>query len=710
MIQNPLQTILSPRSIAVAGASNTPAKMGTILYLNLIHGGFSREVFVVHPTQEKIFGKTAYKAAEKLPYAPDVALLVVPAHHVTDLLEDFGKIGTRYVIVVSAGFKETGNSGQDLESKMIETAKRYGMRILGPNCLGVINTRLSLNTTAIPLQDKPGFLSIASQSGTYVTQTLSYLKKKGVRLAKAISLGNEADIDICDCLEYFAYDQDTECIGLYIESIKQADRFLQVARDLTRKKPVIAQYVGGTSAGARAGASHTGAMAGPDFLYEGLFHQAGIIRVDTIEDVFVIGNTLSLSFFPRNRRIGILTNSGGPGTAMATTLDSLGLKVPEFSDGLKKQIKAFLPDHAGSRNPVDLTFHTGMDLIGDKLPEILLKSDEIDGLLIHGIMDTGFADLLYPIFKNALNVSVDDFNAYFMADLTRLTQLPRKYKKPVLISTFMGDKDHCLRTFHDCGIPAFDSPEKAAHAMWALFKSGQIQKQPTDIFSEEPFPIPDKAAEIMKSASFSTMNEYKAKLILDSYGIPICREYLADSEQKAISAACKIGFPVVVKGCLPGIFHKTEQNLVHKDCRNEDDVRKACKKIYENQIKASFLVSEMLPSQREFMAGMSRFKGFPPCILFGIGGIFAEVLKDFSVRLAPFGKNEALRLITTVKSYPLLSAFRGMPSVDLNAVADILIRLGHIASHFPQIKEIDLNPILFIGDQPKVADALFVME
>jgi acetate---CoA ligase (ADP-forming) len=263
MIQNPLHKILWPKSVAVAGASNTHSKMGTILYLNLIHGGFNGEVMVVHPDQKKILGNKTYSSAERLPYAPDLAIVIVPSRYVISILEDFGKIGTRHAIVVSAGFGETGKTGNDLESAMIALVNQFGMRLLGPNCLGVINTSLPLNTTVIPLQDKPGHLSLVSQSGTYITQTLPYLKYKGVRLAKAISVGNEADIDLCDCLEFLLADKNTRCIGLYIESIKHVDHFLQISREITRKKPIIAQYVGGTSAGARAGASHTGAMAGP---------------------------------------------------------------------------------------------------------------------------------------------------------------------------------------------------------------------------------------------------------------------------------------------------------------------------------------------------------------------------------------------------------------------------------------------------------------
>jgi acetate---CoA ligase (ADP-forming) len=396
---------------------------------------------------------------------------------------------------------------------------------------------------------------------------------------------------------------------------------------------------------------------------------------------------------------------------MATTTEALGLEVPEFSEHLQKKLEAFLPAHASSRNPVDLTFHTDMELMTKTLPEMLLESGEIDGLLVHGIMDTGFADLLYPIFKDALNVSLTDFKTYLKADLTQLTGMPQQYKTPILVSSFMGEEDHCLRTFRDAGIPTFDSPEKAAHAMAALFEFSKIQQRLPDIpMAMVPFPVPEKAVEIMKFATSDFMDEYTAKEILRAYKISTPREFRVESSQEAVIAAENIGYPIVVKGCFPGILHKTEHNLVHLDCRNKQDVKKACKAISDQAKHSSFIISQMINSKREFMAGMVRFELFPPCILFGVGGIFAETINDFGVRFAPLGKNEALRLITSIKSHKLLSELRSKPFVDLNAVVDILIRLSHIAFNFPQIKEIDLNPILIDGNQPVIADAVFVLE
>ena len=282
MPENPLKLLMNPKSIAVVGASNDPRKMGTIQALSIVKDGYKGEFYPIHLTEKTVLGHKAYAAAEELPHAPDLVIFIVPNKAITSLLDDFGKIGTKRAIVVTAGFKETGLTGQNMEDEINAIAQKYGMRFVGPNCLGIINSEISLNTTVAPFTTGPGLLGFASQSGTYVTQVLPYLRKRGIRFSKAISLGNEANINIVDALEYLGEDKQTKAIILYIEGIRDGQRFVDVARRVTCHKPVVAQYVGGSASGARAGASHTGAMAGPDFLYNGILKQAGIIRVGSI--------------------------------------------------------------------------------------------------------------------------------------------------------------------------------------------------------------------------------------------------------------------------------------------------------------------------------------------------------------------------------------------------------------------------------------------
>jgi acyl-CoA synthetase (NDP forming) len=709
MKTNPLHAIMNPSSIAVVGASNNVGKMGTIQLLNIIYCGFPGEIFPVHPTEKEVFGRKAYHAVADLPHAPDLALLVVPTRVVPGLLEDFGKLGTRHAIIVTAGFKETGADGARLEQEIISIADRYGIRFVGPNCMGILNTRHPLNISVLPVRMPEGVLGIASQSGTYITQTMPYLHREGIAISKAVSVGNEASIDLVDCLEFFGEDEDTKAICLYIEGIRRADRFLEVARRVSRIKPIVAQYVGGTQSGARSGASHTGSLSGPDYVYNGLFEQAGIIRVDTIEEAYKIGWTLAVQPPLQGPRVGILTHSGGPGSAMADISDRYGVEMPEFSEGLQATLGAMLPGHASTRNPVDLTFMVEMKPLTEDIPRILFESDEIDGLMIHGIMDTEFSSFMYPVMGQVGDIPKDDFVKMSEVNLDTLTQLPAKHKKPLVVSSFVTREDHSTRVLLEHRIPHFDMPEKAGRAMAALFQHYRIRQR--DEYAPPPaVEIPEEAKKIMGGLTAASMDEFKAKALLKTYGIPVTNESLAQTFEEAEIAARDIGYPVALKACSPDILHKTEQGMVFLNLEDADALSLAFADIRTKNADTPVLVSEMLRGDREFVAGISDFPGFPPCVLFGLGGVFTEALQDVAIRLAPLNRMEAEALMNAISSRELLGPFRGMSAVDTGAMAELLMNLGRLALDFPQIKEIDLNPIMVVAGRPKVADALFILQ
>ena len=708
MTNNPLHTIMAPKSVAVVGASNNPMKMGTIQALTLMKSDYPGDIFPVHPTETQVFGKKAYKNIADLPYAPECVLAVVPSHVLIPMIDEFGKLGTRHAIIITAGFKETGEAGKALEKELLDTAARHGIRFLGPNCMGVFNANMPFNVMVSPFQDTPGGLSIASQSGTYLAQTLGYLRDRGIRVQKGMSVGNEANIDLADCLEYLGEDEHTKAIMLYIESLRDAEKFLRVARSISRVKPIVAQYVGGTKAGARSGGSHTGALAGPDFVYDGLFAQAGIIRVHSIEDAYRAGNALSVCPPLKGNRIAILTNSGGPGTAMSDMCDRMGLSVPPLPEAESTAIRGIIPAHASNNNPVDLTFVMDMSLLTQKIPQILFSCDEIDGVLLHGVMTTGWAHIVQKTIGDVMNVSLEQLLPYFMSDVSPLASFPKKYGKPLLTCSFMGREDKGVTDLMDLDIPCFDGPEKAAYAMGCLYRHLLVRTRPED---EAPdLPVPARAAEIMARANADNMDEHAAKELLSAYGIAVCREKLAHSAEEAVAAAREIGLPVAVKACSAKIAHKTEKGLVFLKLDTFDAVRGAFDTIRERAGKVPVLVCEMLKGDREFLAGTTRVPGFPPCVLFGLGGIFAEAIKDRAVRLAPFGREEGRLLAQSIKSADLLGPYRNMAPVDLDALADALSRLGAIATHFPQIAEMDLNPIMIVDGKPVVADALVVLE
>ena len=509
----------------------------------------------MHPTEPTVLGHKAYQSVSDLPQPPDPAVLIVPTDQVVTLLEDFGRIGTKRAIVITAGFKETGPEGKLAEEQLKQIAETYGMRFLGPNCMGIINTQLSLNLTIARLDPRQGSLGLASQSGTYVTQVLAYLRKRGIRFSKAISVGNEANIDIVDVMEYLAEDEHTKAIILYIEGIRNGRRFIESAQRITPNKPIVAQYVGGSKSGARAGLSHTGAMAGPDVLYEGIFRQAGIIRIHSVEALYAHGWALATQPPLHGKRLGIVTNSGGPGTAISHIADTGGLEVPPFSAELQEKIRPLIPSHASSANPIDLTFHLDTQLLSTTIPEIVMQSGEVDGLVIHGAISTGVMKEIYPQVKTTWNdISEEQFLALFKKDLAETVSLPWKYDKPVMISSFFDRDDYYTEAYMEADIPVFDSPEKAAGAMVSLLRYKEIRER--KIIERPAMPRPINATDMIIKAALQkrkrALDEYESKRILSAYGLPVARGTLAITEGEAVYAATNMGFPVAVKASFLG--------------------------------------------------------------------------------------------------------------------------------------------------------------
>lgn len=717
MSENPLHLLMNPQSIAVAGANNNPSKMGTIQALNIVKGGYGGRFYPIHPVEKTVLGCPAYATPEDLPEAPDLAILIVPIRAVASLLEGFGKIGTKRAIVITAGFKETGAAGRDMEKKINEIANRYQMRFVGPNCMGIINSGISLNTTVLATSREPGLLGFASQSGTFLSQTLPYLNKRGIRFSKAISLGNEANINMIDALEYLGEDEQTKAIILYIEGIREGRRFLDVARNITPHKPIAALYVGGSASGARAGLSHTGAMAGPDFLYNGIFKQAGIIRVNTIEDLYYHGWTLATQPPMRGKRVGVMTNSGGPSTTISYTCDAVGLEVPRFSDGLQNEIRKHIEPHASASNPVDMTFDLSMNKLALTLPEMVMKSGEVDAVVLHGTMMTGYLKEVYPTLKDIIgNISLEDFLKYGQMDRTvanETFELPSKYNMPMLISSFFDHEDNYIKGYQDTNTPVFYSPENTARALGSLYRYKQIKERAPRKNAALP-KIKKEATEIILKALDNrqkALDEYEAKRLLACYGVPVTKEALATKVEDALKAAKKIGYPVALKACSWKIMHKSGKGLIALNVENENQLKKEFKNIQKNAGKTvPVLVQEMLSGSREFLAGMTRFAGFGPGVVFGLGGVFTEVFKDTTMRLAPVTSADALEMFEDINARKLLDKFRGLPKVKLNNLSRIIQALGNIALLHPQIAEIDLNPIIINGAEPVVADALIVLE
>jgi len=714
MTRSFLHALMNPTSIATAGAGNNVMKMGTMHLLSILKDGYSGKVYPIHPNDEIVLGQKAYKSPLDLPEAPELALFILPSNQLLPVFENFGKRGTKYAIVITAGFRETGSEGRVLEKKLVDIADKYGMRFIGPNCMGIINSEMSLNTTVVPLQSGPGLLGFASQSGTYVTQPLTYLAKKGIRFSKALSVGNQANVNIIDALEYLGEDEQTKAISLYIEALMDVERFLEVARKITPHKPVLAQYIGGSEAGARAGLSHTGSMAGPDHLYDGLFRQAGIIRVHSVEDLYGFGWALATQPLLKGNRMGIVTNSGGPGSAIANTCEAGGFTVPAFSEKLQKQIKPLMPAHAPAGNPVDITFAMDIDVLAHTIPDLVMKSGEVDGVVLHGAMSSGFMKVLSKNLKMVLDpATVDDVVKLAESrDLTETVRLPFENDIPMVISSFFDNDDHYIKNYIENNIPVFDVPEKAARAMGTLLEYKKIRERRTGAGSAAVKPSAEAREIIGKAVSQGrlSLDEYEAKRLLASYGIPVSREFLIAGETELAEIGKKLTFPVAVKVCHHEIMHKTERGLVYLGIQDNTGVLEAFRKIRaEAGDTVPVLVSEMVPGKREFLAGILRQKDFGTWTAFGVGGIFTEALNDAVYRLSPLSVEEAREMIGDIRHTSFLGDFRKMSPVNLDSLASVLQRLSMIPLIHPEIREIDINPIIICGSEPVVVDSLIVL-
>ncbi len=476
---SPLETILNPRGIVIFGANNTVTSMGTTQLVEIIAAGYPGELYPVHPNLETVMGLKAYKSVKDIPAGAtiDLAFIVIPAKYVPTVLDECGQRGIKHAVVITAGFRELENkAGNDA---LIEVTRKYGIRFLGPNCIGFFNRNISwvdpadratkaINTTWIPINPRNGGTSIASQSGTFACHTFIVTAKSNMGINKTISVGNEANIDLVDCLEYLESDPSTKVIGLYIEEIKRGREFLRVASRIAKTKPIVALYVGGTEAGARAGKSHTGALGGNDRIFNTVCKQAGIIRAMNMEELLDFCYILDVSPLPRGNRVCIFTNAGGPGVNMSDMVERVGMTMPVFSVELQQKLrdKIQIPT-AQVRNIVDLTFDVNPELMYRTLPRTLLKSDEFDGLLVYGIFGWTFYKML--VDQNPLvKIPIDEIKEMQIELLKYYAKLPRIFDKPVIGVALAGREDGAVTILQDLGFPVFEMPHRAVKALWAL--------------------------------------------------------------------------------------------------------------------------------------------------------------------------------------------------------------------------------------------------
>jgi acyl-CoA synthetase (NDP forming) len=482
---SPLYRIANPKSIAFFGASNNVTSMGTSLLNSVLDLGFEGEIYPIHPKENRVQNLKAYRSVLDLPSVPDLALIVLPTRIVSEAIDACGRRGIRHAIVISGGFKETGGEGINLEKELVAVANKYGMRFLGPNCIGVANTRHKLNTTFMAFQGAPGFIGMASQSGSFVTQMFSYLSDYTLGFSTAFSVGNEANIDIVDCMEYLSACPHTTVIALYIEGIRRGRAFVETARSIVPKKPIVALYVGGSEAGSRAGLSHTGALAGPDRLYEGIFRQSGVIRARSVTEMFDICWMLGSVPRIKGRRVVILTNSGGPGAEAADACGRAGLELPSLSPETIKRLNPFVPQTGSISNPVDFTFGKNFIDYYSEIPKALLDEKNADILLLYFFTPSQRLQRL----MTQMGVPPDQVEAQTakLVDVysESITRLFENYGKPFVGYTFQNLKDPLVRILIERGIPIFPGPQRAARAIEAAHQYTCLRGKILAAFSQE---------------------------------------------------------------------------------------------------------------------------------------------------------------------------------------------------------------------------------
>jgi acetyltransferase len=687
MSDSGLEKLLNPSSVAVIGASLTKGKIGHDVLLNIKESGYKGKIYPINPKDTEVMGYKAYPSVLDVKDDIDLAVFAIPAPAVVEVMKECGDKGIKAAIVISAGFKETGPEGKKLELELAAAAKKHGIRVLGPNCLGFISSTIHLNASFAATSPLPGDIAFFSQSGALCTAILDWAVKEKIGFSKFISLGNKADISETDFLRALGEDPDTKVILGYIEDVKDGHEFMRVAREVTAKKPVIICKAGGTKAGAKAASSHTGSLAGSEVAFDAAFAQTGIIRAATIEDLFDYAVAFSYQKLPKGDKLAIITNAGGPGIIAVDAVErSQFAKVAPLAKETTDYLRGKLPKTAALNNPVDV--------IGDAddqrykiAVEALLKDPNVNGLVV----------ILTPQSNSKIKETAEVLVA-------------NRDDKPIFTS-FMGGKlvEQGVNILQDNKIPNYRFPERAVSSFNTMVKYKNILGVPRE--AAKPFKVDkEKVKKIIDEAvkiGQKEIPEYLARDIIESYGFRLPKSVLAKDAKEASKAAEKTGYPVVMKIASPDILHKSDVGGVKVNLKTAKEVEDAFNEMVQKAKKAvpnakimGVLIQEMVTGGKEVILGMTKDAQFGPMLMFGLGGIYVEVLKDVSFRVAPITAREATEMIEGIRSVALLKGVRGEKPADIESIKDSLLRLSQMVTEFPMIRELDINPLkVFSVDQ-----------
>lgn len=707
-----LNKIFNPETVAVIGASDRKGSVGYGLFKNLIGSGYKGAVYPVNIKRETVQTVKAYPSIKDIPDKIDLALIAVPAAAVPRIIDECGQAGVAGAVIISAGFKEIGEEGEKMCDEIVETAKKYKMRIIGPNCLGFIKPSLHLNASFANKTALPGRLAFISQSGALCTAILDWSVKNNVGFSHFVSIGEMIDVDFHDLIDYFAQDKKTESILIYMESLANARKFLSAARACVRNKPIILLKAGKSEEGAKAAKSHTGGLAGNDAVFNAAFKRAGIIRVDTIIGLFHTAKTLAMQPRPMGNRIAVITNAGGPGVLATDALIELHGRLANLSQKTLNKLDKCLPPAWSKGNPIDILGDADPGRYGKAL-EICLDDENTDAVLV----------ILTPQSMTEPAAAAKEI----VAVSERKARSKEKSAKPAktILASWMGGDDVAegRKILENGNIPIYRAPEEAVQCFTNVYSYSKN----LELLYETPATIPHAFSpkteenkkiikEILSQARF-TLTEVEAKELLANYGIPSAKYALANSGEEAEKRAAEIGFPAVMKILSPDILHKTDMGGVKLGIKSSREAGIAFNRITaaakKNRPEAKFggvLIERQIAKKYELLIGCKKDPLFGPAIVFGMGGVAVEIFKDINVGLPPLNMSLARRLIEETKIYKLLRGYRGMPGVDIGSIQFLLYKFAYLVADFPEIKEIDINPFAVDENGGIVLDAKVILD
>jgi acetate---CoA ligase (ADP-forming) len=683
-----LETFFNPQGVAIIGASSNPAKLSYGVVRNLKEHGYPGPIYPVNPGIDQILGLKAYPSITDVPDPIELAVIMVGAAQVPDTLEACGRRGLKVVIVISGGFKEAGPDGAALERSLPAIAARYGLRLIGPNCVGVMDTHTPLDTTFITAMPTPGAIGFASHSGAVAGGTIDWAISVGLGYSRIASLGNQVDVDLADGLNMMFADPHTRVISLYAEGLPDGRRFVEAAAAVFRQKPIVVLKAGRTSAGTRAVASHTGALAGAGRAYLAACHRAGVLVVNSLEEQNDVAAALALQPLPAGPRVVLLTNAGGPAALAADALDEFGLKMADLTPETQSRLRAITPKGALVGNPVDM--------LGGPQAEMYTQTMRV-------LLEDPGVDMVMPLFVPQAITPINDV-------AHAIIEGARGAPKPVLACLVGGaSTGEAVRLLHAGGVPVYLDPNRAARAMAGLREYAGLRARP-DLTPTAVTSVDRAAAFKLLSAAWQARGKHfleaeTAAQVAAAYGIRIPRSGLAHTADEAVALAERFGYPVVVKLIAAEVVHKADIGGIALNLGDAAAVRAAVERVVGSRPGSAAMVQQMAPKGQEVILGMQRDPQFGPLLMFGMGGLYVEVLHDVAFRLAPLCARDAADLVAETAVGKILQGVRGQAPSDVDAIVDTLLRVGQLASDFPCLAELDLNPLI-VGPQGQGAWAV----